>query len=905
MQNGKPVYLKTIEEIEISLSTDRSKGISSENGKKRLEKYGENQLEEKSKISLWKIFFRQFKSIVMLLLTAAAVASFFIGEMVEGIAVLVVIFITAILGLIMEYKAGKSIEALQKKVHEEAKVIRDGEIFSLSTKKVVPGDLIKLEEGDQIPADGRIVESEELAIDESMLTGESEPVKKDSELPDSEGKIDIADRKNMVFMGSAVLKGNGKFIVTATGNDAEIGKISKMLKETASEETPLEKRLEQTGRYLIMLTLVITGIVAVIGYLTGKPLEEMLKTSIALAIAAVPEGLPAAATITLAIGMNRMAKKKALMRNLPAVETLGSATVFCTDKTGTLTENEMTLQKIVVDNREIDISGTGYKPEGEFSEKQEKVDPAEDQGIALMLKTGLLCSDAVLNERDNGQWEIIGDPTEGALVVGAQKAGFEKQNFDEKYVRLDEIPFDSQRKFMAVLSKTPENKKEIFLKGAPEVVIGMCDKVFINNEIIELEDEKKEALQKENARLAKESFRILGLAYKKELDKEAHLEDEVEKGMIFLGFTGMIDPPRTGVKESIETASKAGIRTIMLTGDQQETAIGIAKSIGIEVNEEAMLKKTSLKDVSMKSLEQNLKQNAVYARVTPEDKLTIIKALKNSDEIVAMTGDGVNDAPALKKADIGVSMGIRGTRVAKEASDMILLDDRFSTIVEAVRQGRVIFDNIQKFIHYLLSCNLSEILFIFLSIIAGVPVPLVALQILWLNVVTGVFPALAMAWETPEEGVMKKHPRNPKSPIITKRYKLLIGFQGLILATGPLISYLFSLHQGVELPVARTIGFMTLAMVHLLQVFNVRRKNGLGYDKTFLQNPYLMGALALTLSLQILAVYMPMVQRILETTSLSFEMWAYVLMGTLIPNIVLQVVAVVQKSRKERLDALD
>jgi len=781
----------------------------------------------------------------------------------------------------------------------EAKVIRDGKTATIDTEKLIPGDLIILEEGDKIPADGRLVEADGLEINESMLTGESEPVTKDIETLDTKKKVSIGERFNMVFMGSAVLKGNGKFIVTATGNKAEIGKISKMLKETESSDTPLEKRLEQTGRYLIVLTLVITGIVAVIGYLTGRPLEEMLKTSIALAIAAVPEGLPAAATITLALGMNRMAKKNVLMRNLPSVETLGSATVFCTDKTGTLTENEMTLQKIVLDNREIDLSGTGYQPEGDFSENQEALDPVQDPAITLLLKTGLLCSDAALNQKEDGQWEVIGDPTEGAIVVAAGKAGYHRQELEKDYQRLDEIPFDSDRKFMAVLYESSENQREVFLKGAPDVVLEMCDQIYQDQEKVSLSQDKKEELLKENEGLAKKSFRILAIAYKGEsVEKDGKLEDEIENGLIFLGFVAMIDPPRADVKESIEVASKAGIQTIMLTGDQPETAIGIAKQIGIKVQEENMLKDTTISEMSPESLEKYLEKNSIFAKVSPEDKLSIIGALKNKNEIVAMTGDGVNDAPALKKADIGVAMGKRGTSVAKEASDMILLDDRFGTIVEAVRQGRVIFDNIQKFIHYLLSCNLSEILFIFISIIAGVPVPLVALQILWLNVVTGVFPALAMAWELPEDQVMEKHPRSPDAPIITNRYKFLIGFQGLILAIGPFIAYRLSLYQGIEITTARTIGFMTLAAVHLLQVFNVRRKNGLGFDKTFLQNPYLIGSILLTFSLQIFAVYTPILQQVLQTTGLSFEMWSYVLLGAVIPIIVLQVIAIIQNRKK-------
>jgi Ca2+-transporting ATPase len=897
MNNSKPDYLKTIEEVERECSTDRELGLGVEAAEERLEEYGENRLEDEGGISIWEVLVRQFKSIVMLLLTAAAIASFFIGEMVEGVAVLIVILITAILGLVMEYRAGKSIEALQKRVHEEAKVIRGGEIASIPTEELVPGDVVILEEGDQISADGRIVEDEELDIDESMLTGESESVKKSSDTPENEGEVHISDRNNMVFMGTSVLKGKGRFIVTSTGNEAEIGKISRMLQETEDEVTPLEERLEETGQYLIILTLAITGIVAVIGYLSGEPLDQMIRTSIALAIAAVPEGLPVAATITLAIGMNRMVRKKALMRNLPAVETLGSATVFCVDKTGTLTENEMTLQRIAIENRMIEISGTGYSPEGEFSEEGKCLDPLKDKGVSLILKAGLLCSDAVLNMKED-DWEVVGDPTEGALVVGARKAGLKKEEVEEEYPRTELIPFDSQRKFMAVLNKTPQNGKMVFLKGAPEVVLEICDYMYMDDNSEELTEERIKELKETNRKLAEDSFRILGLAYKEAADDDS-LEDQIEEGMVFLGFVGMMDPPREDIGKSIAEARKAGIRTVMLTGDQHETAIGIARSIGIEVDEKDILKEDELKGMSVKELEENLRHNSVYARVTPRDKLNIVSALRNMGHIVAMTGDGVNDAPALNKSDIGVAMGIRGTTVAKEASDMILLDDRFSTIVEAVRQGRVIFDNIQKFIHYLLSCNLSEILFIFMSIIAGVPIPIVALQILWLNVVTGVFPALAMAWELPEAGVMENPPRNPKAPIITNRYKLLIGFQGLVIAAGPMLSYIMALNGGMEVDFARSIGFMTLAMVHLLQVFNVRRKNGLGYDRTIVRNPYMIGALVLTLALQLLAIYVPFLQRVLGTTVLTPGMWVYVLLGAAAPNVVLQMIAVVLKKRKE------
>lgn len=895
MPNGKPTYFKTIKEVEETFETDINKGISYEIAKQRHEKFGANQLEQKSKISIWKVFFDQFKSIVMLLLMIAAIASFLIGEQIEAIAVLVVIIITAVLGLIMEYRAGKSIEALQKKVNEKAKIIRDGEVITLSADKLVPGDIVIIEEGDQIPADGRIVESEELSIDESMLTGESEPVLKHIEALKEDSKI--SQRKNMVYMGTSVLSGRGKFIISAIANDAEIGKISEMLQQTKTQKTPLEKRLEQTGRYLISITIIITGVVAFIGYISGEPLEEMLKTSIALAIAAVPEGLPVTATITLAIGMKRMVQKKALMRNLPAVETLGSATVFCTDKTGTLTENEMTLQKIIMDNRNILVSGTGYRPDGRFKEDEKELDPTKDEKLSLILKAGLLCSDATLSQNEDQKWEVIGDPTEGALIIAAKKAGLKKKDFEKEYARINEIPFDSKRMMMAVLYEDNDNKREVYLKGAPEEVIEICDCISEDDSENKFTKDKQKQYQEKNEQLAKDSYRVLAIAYKKQVETK-DLENEIQEGMVFLGLVGMIDPPREDVKESIKIATEAGIRTIMLTGDQYETAIGIANSIGIEIIEDQSQSNKDVSELSVEELEQMIHNQSIYARVTPKDKLNIVEVLKKQNEVVAMTGDGVNDAPALKKADIGVAMGIRGTTVAKEASDMILLDDRFSTIVEAVRQGRVIFDNIQKFIHYLLSCNLSEILFIFLSIIVGVPVPLVALQILWLNVVTGVFPALAMAWELPEEGVMQNKPRNPKSSIITKRYKYLIVIQGFIIALGPLLAYVISLNQGFAVETARTIGFMTLAIVHLLQVFNVRRKNGLGIDKTFFKNPYLFVSIILTFTLQIIAVYATPLQRILRTTSLSFEMWGYVVIGALLPSLVLQLSSIVKNKMK-------
>jgi len=897
MKKKKPYYLRSVNEVLESFNTNEKDGLSEEEVKKRQTQYGKNILGEKKKTSLFKVLINQFKSFVMLLLLAAAVASFLINEVVEGVAVLVVILITAIVGLIMEYKAGKSIEALQETVKDEANVLRDGKIVKVTTENVVVGDIVILDEGDKVPADGRVIDSQNLAVDESMLTGESDSVSKTSQKLDEESTL--AERHNMVFMGSNVVKGDAKMVVTAIALDTEMGNISTMLSETSDEDTPLEKRLEQTGRFLIVLTLVISVIVAVVGYLSGNDLESMVKTAIALAIAAVPEGLPAAATITLAIGMKRMAKKKALLRNLPAVETLGSATVFCTDKTGTLTENEMTLKKLVSLDKDIEIEGTGYEPTGEFIEKENKIDPTTDDFVLKMLKIGFYCNGATLQEED-GVHKVIGDPTEGALLVATKKAGLEFEDLLESYEEIEVLPFDSIRKFMAVHYKDKDDNHFIAVKGAPNVMIDQCTHIENKNGKRSLKNKQKKTLKKLNQSLAKERYRVLGFAYKKLNDEETKpLEEALKSGLIFVGFTGMLDPARSGIKASIQEAKDAGIRTIMLTGDQQETALGIAKTVGLEWNEEMLLNDQSIGSLSKKKLKTTLKENSIFSRVTPEDKLKIVEALKESDEVVAMTGDGVNDAPALKKADIGIAMGKRGTSVAKEASDMILLDDRYQTIVEAVKQGRVIFDNIQKFIHYLLSCNLSEIIFIFLALLLGLPLPLIALQILWLNVATGVFPALSMAWEIPESRVMEKPPREPGSPIITNHYKKLIGLQGLLIALGPLLSYVIVLNQGATTNVARTVGFMTLAMVHLLQVFNVRKRNGLGFERSLFKNKYMIGAIILTFILQLIAIYVGPLQRVLDTTALTLDLWVYVIMGAIVPIILLQLIALIKERRNQ------
>ncbi|MFW6285118.1 MAG: cation-translocating P-type ATPase [Bacillota bacterium] len=894
MEESKSPYRHSVSQVEKTFETDIKSGLSEEEAKNRLETYGRNILEKKKTISPWEVLIRQFKDVIILILFVASIVSFAIGDTVEGFAVLGVIILTTAFGFFTEYRAEKSVEALQGMITPSAKVRRDGELQEIEASHLVPGDIVIVEEGDRVTADGRLTEADHLKVEESMLTGESEPVLKNTETLES-NKVPVADRTNMVHMGTTLTGGNGEFIVTGTGESTEMGKISEMLQETVDETTPLEKQLHSTGKFLIYVTFAITFIVAIVGILSGRPPLEMIKTAVALAVAAVPEGLPAVATITLAIGMRKMAKKNALVKTLPAVETLGSTTVIATDKTGTLTENQMTLDTFTLGGRTIKVSGTGYKPEGDFYDGETKIDPQSDEGIRHFLEVSFLASNAVLSKDDEtDEWSVIGDPTEGALVVAASKGGSVKSLNEKDTKRLDEMPFDPDEQFMAVLTENKDQERLIALKGAPKAVLKRSKYHYAaNGEIKELTEEDKKYYIKQNEDLAKKGLRVLALAYKENPEKA--FREAAEEELVFLGLAGIFDPPRSDVEASIKDAQSAGIRLLMVTGDQPDTAASIAHKLGIEGSDGNVVLGSELENLSSEALAEKLKTHRIYARVSPEHKLTILNALNKQDEITAMTGDGVNDAPALKRADIGISMGARGTEVAKEASDMVLLDDSFNTIVSAVREGRVILDNIQKFIHYLLTINLSEIVLIFAAILLGFPVPLTAIQILWLNMITGVFPAFSLAFETPEARTMTDPPRDPALPIITDSYKWRIVFQGILIMVGPLLAYIYFMNSDAHtLEEARTIGFMTLAIVHLLQVFNARRQNGLGFDGSMFKNPYLWGAAALTIGLQLFAIYAPFMQSILSASPLGAIDWAFMVFFALIPIIILQAIAFIR-----------
>ena len=887
-----------IDKIKDFLKVDKDNGLSKEEAKKRLKKHGKNKLKKSESISPLEVFLDQFKDIIVLLLLAASIIAFLIGDYVEGVAVLAVILINAIFGFITEYNAEKSLEALKEMVSLKAKVRRDGQIKEIDAEKVVPGDILIIGEGDRVSADARLIKADKLQLNESVLTGEAETVSKNSSFIAEEDTA-LAERENMVYMGTSVTRGNGEALVTATGSETEMGQISNLLDKTESDKTPLEERLDTMGKALVKLTLVIAVIVTGIGILVGKPVIEMLKTGIALAIAAVPEGLPIVATITLAVGMKKMVENNALVRRLPAVETLGSTTIICSDKTGTITENQMTLKNIYLGKNDIEVSGTGYKPEGSFSLKNdEEMSAQTKEDLSLFLKASALCSNATLT-KDSDQWKIIGDPTEGALVTAAQKFGFDKEENDN-YERIEEIPFSSEQKYMAVSYQYQSQENYVFVKGAPSVVLEMCDFELINGEKKKLSSDRLEELKNKNIEMAKNGLRLLAVAYDSNgrAESEDAIENRINTGLTFLGLAGIMDPPRKEVVTSIKEAQSAGIITKMITGDQSDTALSIGEIVGRQKANKDAISGQEIDKMNEEELSESIESNSVFSRVSPENKLQIIESLNQKNEITAMTGDGVNDAPALKKADIGVAMGQRGTSVAKSASDMVLLDDSFSTIVEAIKEGRAIFDNIQKFIYYLFSSNLSEIIFIFLGIVLQVPMPLLALQILWLNLVVDVFPALSLGWETEEEDIMKRPPRDPDKSILTNKFKKKILFHSTIIALGPLVTFLIVLNNGHSIELSRTVSFAVLSFTQLFHVFNARRKNGFGFDKTVFKNYYLWPAIALSIFFQLIAVYNPFLQNILSTEAIPLNMWPGISLGFIIPIVIIQFLNIKNKNEK-------
>ena len=835
------------------------------------------------------MFLEQFKSLVTVLLIAAVAVAVYLGEALDAIAIGVVILLSAIFGFVTEYRAEKSIEALKRLVAPVSTVIRDGSTQQVPASQLVLGDVVVLEAGSRVPADCRIIQSADLRADESSLTGESIEVEKNSQesLPVN---TSIHERTNVAYNGTSVVRGSGKAVVVATGMNTEVGKIVELVETTRKESTPLERKLEQLARYLTLVCVLVVPLVVAAGLIRGTPLGSTLELGISLAVAAVPEGLPVIATVSLAIGMRRMAKRNAIMKELHAVESLGSVTTICTDKTGTLTKNELTLREIRVPDRLIHVTGEGYSPDGQFLQDGTRIDPKSDAVVHFLLVAGALCNEASLQvSSETGNWSVIGDSTDGALLAAALKAGIQKDAAEASYPRVAVLPFDPERKYMATLHEGTKGPV-LLVKGAPGVVVRLCSRTETEKGPVMWDATQIDRVIKENLAMAAKALRVLAIAYTDAFSTRTEITESDVKDLVFLGLVGMIDPPRPEARESIGACDDAGIRAVMVTGDQLQTALAIARELELAQDESQAIDCSKAKaDCRDRMPPGDLLTNvSVYARVLPGQKLGIVEALQKRGEIVAMTGDGVNDAPALKKADVGVAMGKKGTDVAKEASDMILTDDNFATIVAAVEEGRVIFDNIRKFIRYLFSCNLSEILVVFVASLVGLPPPLFALQILWLNLLTDVFPAMALVMERAEPDVMRRPPRDPKEPLFHGKLRTLVVTEGLILTATTLAAYVWALTSYGPGKEATTVAFVVLAMIQLTQALNCRSEDLSVFELGLISNRHGISATAMVMFFLVLAIYAPPLQSVLKTTNLTAIDWLVITLASLVPVAVVE-----------------
>lgn len=893
-------HVLAFEAVNNRLHSDLVHGLTQTEADRRLVLYGHNTLTQVRERLPLAIFVAQFRSVIVALLVGATVIAFALGENIEALAILVVIVLNAAIGFFTEWQAQRALSSLQKQAVRLAHVIREGIEKEIPAAELVPGDLLVLAAGARVPADGRIVESVRLQIEEAALTGESLAVTKSAEgLEDQDATL--GDRVNMAFLGTTVTHGRGRMLVTATGAQSEVGKIGILIDEAMISATPLEQKLARLGQLLIIIVIALCAVIVIAGLLRGTAsFWHMLEIGLSLAIAAVPEGLPAVTTMALALGMQRMAHKRSLVRRLPAVETLGSVTVICTDKTGTLTKNEMTVCVYALDQRRIDVTGTGYEPCGTFQDGSNPVDARRDENLALALRIGLLCNDARI-ERTEGRNTVLGDPTEAALIVVAEKAGMNQRSLVANFPRQSEVPFDSVSKRMITIHRTPEGKTLAFLKGSPGTLLAASSGCLRATGVTSLTLEDLRGWEEANARLAGAALRVLGLAYR-ELPHNYN-QDDLTRELIFVGLVGMRDPLRDEAKAAIETCRAAGIRTMMITGDQQPTAAEIARQLRIDVDLDGRSLRTvhgrelaSLDDAGWAEI---VVDTAVFARVSPQHKLQIVEALQLRGHVVAMTGDGVNDAPALKKADIGIAMGIKGTEVAKESADMVITDDNFASIVGAVEQGRIIYENIVRFLHYLLSCNFSEILTIFFALMIDWPLPLVPLQILWLNLITDIFPAFALALEPSSPDAMRRPPRDPKEPLLTIRFVGLIVWQGLLLTGVTLLAFSVGMSwhgtEGKGLRQAMTMAFMTLALAQVFHAFNARSQKRSAFTHRLFTNGWLWAAVVACLVLQVAAVYQPLLQRLLHTNPPSLSDWGVIAGCSLLPVAVVEMTKLIQR----------
>ncbi|MBN8580509.1 MAG: cation-translocating P-type ATPase [Anaerolineae bacterium] len=945
----KEFYALTAEETLKHLEV-HEEGLSSAEVEKRLAHYGQNQLEEAPRPGFLALLWSQLNNFVVILLIVASVISALLGDYVEAIAIMAIVVLNAVLGIVQEQRAEQALAALKKLAAPEAQVIRDGSRKSVPAYNLVPGDIVFLEAGNFIPADLRLLEAVNLRVEEASLTGESLPVQKNAATV-LDKNVPLGDRKNTTFMGTVVSYGRGRGVVTSTGMSTQLGLIATMLQGVESEETPLQRRLDQLGKSLSIGSLIlvfVVFIVALFNYtevsgLFSDPLNyfqtfaeqitEVFIIAISLAIAAVPEGLPAVVTISLALGMREMIQRHALIRKLSSVETLGSATVICSDKTGTLTQNEMTVTRIWADGQLVSVSGTGYTPKGDFLVDGKPMDVKQYPAILSTLWLGVLNNDALIEttgeSESNKTYRIVGDPTEGSLLVAAAKAGAIQLDIKEAYPRENEVPFDSERKRMItihdVTDPSPEDPSPFYdekhkdwdviaMKGAPDIVLTLCSKYQgMDDKPREMTEEMRKSILAANDAMTKDALRVLGFAYRADKNIPDNIEEvkttDLEKDLVFVGLMGMIDPPRTEVKPALEKARHAGIRTVMITGDFPNTAKAIAESIGLLRPGKGVMTGAELDAIDDNQLKQVIEDTDVFARVSPEHKMRIVDALQANDEVVAMTGDGVNDAPAIKRADIGVAMGITGTDVAKGTADMVLTDDNYASIVSAVEQGRIIYSNIRKFVFFLLSSNVAEIMIIFLATLAGLPAPLTAIQLLWLNLITDGAPALALAMEKGDPDTMDQKPRAKNEPIVNRSMGIGIIIQtimqtgavlgafvmglvwhlesGAIIPAGSnVISFVLNHDwRGVDVQTAETMAFVTLSMAELFRAYTVRSERASIFQIGIFSNKYMQYAVGISMTLLILVCAVPFLQPIFNTHFLSGREWGLVIGLALLPAV--------------------
>ncbi len=939
MSEPQAWYALSGDDVAREFAADLAHGLTPQAVAQRREQQGWNVLAEALPVPAWRKLLAQFQELVIWILIVAAIISGVMGEWADTAAILAIVLVNGIIGFLQEEKAGRALTALQKLSSPMAKVIRDGVLQSVPARELVPGDRIELEAGDNIPADSRLLTAFSVRVQEAALTGESIPVDKDAGCLLSEG-VPLGDRRNMVFMGTVIAAGKASAVVVATGMGTELGHIAGLLERSKPEPTPLQRRLAELGKVLVVVCLVIVGIIFALELARGGELLEILLISVSLAVAAVPEGLPAVVTLTLALGLQRMVKRNALVRKLPSVETLGSVTVICSDKTGTLTRNEMTVREVVTGGERFQVTGGGYAPHGQFfrvssapanggrqptgpvgqptdaGRSPEPINPRDEPDLFQALTTAARCNNATVSPRGDeaDSWQVIGDPTEGALVVAALKAGIEAH--DRAQQVLFEIPFDSERKAMSVVLRGPDGTRVMYSKGAPEVILAKCVAERRGGQVEPLTDDRRSQIMRSNSEMASRALRVLGLAYRDSSATPGTEYDETD--LIFAGLVGMIDPPREEAKEAVRRCRAAGIRPVMITGDHPETALAIARElhIAVEKGDRSILPGPpgacfaqngpvpffhpadggrvvtgqELDALSDDDLAAQVDQIAVYARVSAEHKLRVVNAWKQRNQIVAMTGDGVNDAPAVKAADIGIAMGVSGTDVTKEASDMVLTDDNFASIVNAVEEGRGIFDNIQKFVHYLLSCNAGEVLLMFFAALIGWPVPLVAIQILWINLVTDGLPALALGMEPPERDIMSRQPRPPHEAVISRERGLLILFHGTLVAAVAALGF-WIIYQGDNAHVARarTVTFCIMSYSQLFFAIGCRSQRYTMPELGLFSNPHLFGAIVISGLLQLSVVTLPFAQPVFEVTTHPSWEWLLVLLLALTPVTIIEV----------------